>query len=81
MNCTHCDRPLNEGQFHGNLKSCPRCSTRNGQEHVFYPFPDAFGITEKRASGKRPDGPQSYCVPCRGGSDIPNFTPILCSQK
>ena len=42
MNCTHCSRPLNEGQFHGNLKSCPRCSTRNGQEHVFYPFPDAI---------------------------------------
>jgi len=47
MNFTHCNKPLNEGLFHGNLKSCPNCSTRNGQEHVFYPYPEAFGTTPK----------------------------------
>ena len=81
MNCTHCNEPLNVGQFHGVLKSCPNCSTQNGQEHVFYQYPEAFGSTPKRASSIRPDGPQSHCVACRGGKDITNFAPILCSQK
>ena len=81
MNCSHCNRPLNEGQFHEDLKSCPNCSTKNGHEHVFYQYPEAFGTTPKRASSRRPDGPQSHCVACRGAKDIPNFAPILCSQK
>lgn len=81
MNCTHCNRPLNKGQYHEDLKSCPKCSTRNGQEHVFYKYPKAFGTTPKRASARRPEGPQSYCVACRGGKDSPYFAPILCSQK
>lgn len=81
MNCAHCNNPLHESQTHGNLKSCPGCSNKNGREHVFYPFPSAFGVSVKRVTRNHPAGDQSYCYACRGGKDIPNFTPILCSQK
>ena len=60
MNCSHCNRPLNEGQFHEDLKSCPNCSTKNGHEHVFYQYPEAFGTTPKRASNRRPETSQSH---------------------
>lgn len=80
MNCTHCDKPLNESQTHGGLKSCPLCSTQNGIEHVFYPFPSAFGTSTKRITRNHPAGDQSYCYACRGGKNSP-YIPILCSQK
>ncbi len=79
MNCVHCHNPLNSSQFrnNGTLKSCPNCSTNNGQEHVYYPYPNAFGTTPLRASDRHPEGPQSYCVACRGGQS-PDFEPTLC---
>jgi phage FluMu protein Com len=80
MNCTHCNNPLNESQTHGRLKSCPQCSSQNGHEHVFYPFPSAFGTSTKRITKNHPAGDQSYCYACRGGKDSP-YSPILCSQK
>lgn len=69
MNCTHCRRPLRNVQWREaeKWKSCPHCSTLHGSEHVFYPYPDAFGTTPARATQHHPEGPQSYCTPCRAG--------------
>lgn len=71
MNCKNCSDPLNKGIFNSDRtkKTCPSCSQRNGSMHVFYDYPDAFGTTEKRATSKNPDGPQSYCTSCRGSKD------------
>lgn len=75
MLCKHCNKPLNEAQYriiHGKkYKSCPRCSTTNGSYHVYYSYPESFGTTPARSSSGHPDGPQSYCVPCRGESTSP----------
>ena len=81
MNCKHCNKHINEGKFNGKLKSCQNCSTRNGLEHVFYQYPEAFGTTPKISSIRIPDCPQSYCLSCRGVKDTPYCTPILCSKK
>lgn len=80
MNCNHCNKPLNKAQYRPSLKSCPNCSVNNGTEHVYYPYPDAFGITDKRETIPHPDGPQSYCTPCRSGKEQTGFDPTLCSQ-
>ncbi len=81
MDCNHCLKPLNEAQYHNNLKSCPNCSSNNGSEHVFYPYPEAFGNTPKRATSIHLDGPQSHCTACRGGKEQTEFDPVICSQK
>lgn len=50
-------------------KSCPECSGAAGM-HVFYPFEayneNAFGTSDKRVSPNKPEGDQSWCIPCRG---------------
>ncbi|KLE14837.1 hypothetical protein AAT22_15150 [Clostridium sp. C8] len=72
---------LNRSQYSkdGQLKSCPNCSTANGEEHVYYSYPEYFGTTPKRASSNRPDGPQSHCESCRfEKGSYPN--PVLCSE-
>lgn len=79
--CKICGKILNRSQYNkdGTLKSCPRCSTENGEEHVYYSYPDDFGTTPKRASSNRPDGPQSHCESCRFEKDsYPRG--ILCSE-
>lgn len=81
MNCNHCNKPLNEAQYHNDLKSCPNCSIQNGKVHVFYKYPDAFGKTLLRSTSKHPEGPQSYCTACRGGKGNTDYREILCSQK
>ena len=70
MDCKNCGHALSESIFKKNktLKSCPKCSEMNGSYHVFHSNPQYFGITEKRASSRHPEGPQSYCVKCRGGN-------------
>jgi len=80
MNCRVCGERLNIGQFRRDkqYKSCPKCSTENGTEHVYYTYPNNFGITEKRASSIHPEGPQSYCVSCRGRGDTDEE--VLCSE-
>ena len=80
-NCIICGKPLNESQWRNDkqYKSCPRCSNNNGKEHVYYEYPDAFGITEKRKTSNHPEGPQSYCVSCRGPRES-SANKILCSQ-
>lgn len=81
--CSVCGKPLNEAQYSKDkkYKSCPRCSVLNGKEHVYFLYPDNFGITPKRSTAKHPEGPQSYCGKHRGKSNAE--TPcgeILCSQ-
>lgn len=81
MTCTHCKALLNRQQFSADetWKSCPRCSTDDGSEHIFYQYPEAFGVTEKRASQTHPEGPQSYCTACRNNASP--ATPVRrCSQ-
>ena len=66
--CRHCNQPLNRSQRReeDTWKSCPECSVQDGNEHVFYPYPSAFGESDKRASNEDPAGAQSYCEACRG---------------
>ena len=55
------------------------CSQNNGKEHVYYEYPEHFGTTPKRASSKRPEGPQSHCESCRfNRGSYPKA--ILCSE-
>lgn len=65
--CAHCREPL-KNSFYGPgkaWKSCPRCSSLDGAEHVFYEHPDAFGTSDARISDDTPLGVQSYCKTCR----------------
>ncbi|MFX3617918.1 MAG: hypothetical protein ACE3JK_10345 [Sporolactobacillus sp.] len=78
--CTHCGKPLNEAQFRPGFKSCPRCSTNGGEEHIYYPYPDAFGTTDKRITRNHPDGDQSYCARCRGNDQGPHMDGVRCSE-
>lgn len=66
--CEHCGKPLRRSQYSSDdkLKSCPRCSTNDGKQHVFYDYPAGFGQSEARESEETPDGAQSHCVSCRG---------------
>lgn len=79
--CKICGKPLNKAQWRKGkeYKSCPNCSTTNGIQHVYYKFPDNFGITPLRASSNNPEGPQSYCIPCRGNGQS-TAKKILCSE-
>ena len=81
MQCQHCRRPLNEAQWRLNnaFKSCPKCSTNNGLEHVYYRYPDNFGTTQHRSSSAHPEGPQSHCVTCRSNS-TPITSGSLCRE-
>lgn len=81
MNCNNCGKPLNESQYDatGAYKSCPRCSVADGSEHIFYPMGE-FGTTDARSSSVHPEGPQSYCSPCRGDGTGPYPGAIKCSD-
>ncbi len=72
MGCKCCGRKLNVGMIHKvdvntgqKFKSCPHCSDANGSEHVFHPYPAAFGKTPARKTARNPEGFQSYCYDCR----------------
>lgn len=83
MLCRKCGKPLNESQYSrdGRYKSCPRCSVLNGEEHVYFLYPNEFGTTVKRESAKHPDGPQSYCTNHRANPDNPvQAGGVLCSE-
>jgi transposase len=47
------------------LKSCPHCSTKNGRQHVYHDYPEAYGETGKRVTAANPKGSQSWCTRCR----------------
>jgi hypothetical protein len=78
MICKSCNKTLSESQHKKGktLKPCPQCSVNNGEYHVYYDYPVAFGTTPKRATQNSPEGAQSYCTSCRGNQE-PSSTPIL----
>ena len=82
MDCTHCDEKLNTSTFNSDktLKSCPKCSTANGQQHVYHPWPAEFGTTDKRATEANPEGTQSYCIQCRTKDGVAHEG-ILCEKR
>ena len=45
-NCRICGKSLNISQYSedGKYKSCPSCSQNNGKEHVYYEYPEHFGL-------------------------------------
>lgn len=83
MICKICNKPLKNSQYSKDrtYKSCPKCSTINGEEHVFFPYPQEFGTTTLRETAVHPDGPQSYCVKHRGNpnASVPSHG-IFCSK-
>lgn len=83
MKCKACGKPLKQSQYGGNnkYKSCPMCSVINGEEHVFFSYPEDFGQSNKRETANHPDGPQSYCYTHRLNPtrEVP-VGGILCSQ-
>lgn len=78
--CKICGRPLNKAQFSADrqFKSCPKCSTENGEEHVYYKYSEDFRTSEKRVTQNNPDGPQSYCYTCRERGETGDR--VLCSE-
>ncbi|MEQ1758609.1 MAG: DUF3553 domain-containing protein [Vicinamibacterales bacterium] len=64
--CAHCVGSLGKSVYarEGTLRSCPKCSTRDGHEHVYYDYPGGFG-TEAKVNGKEPTGVKSHCRACR----------------
>ena len=69
--CAHCNKLLNRSVYSpdNTWKSCPRCSSLEGAEHVFYEYPDGYGTSDARISDDAPDGAQSYCKTCRVGQE------------
>jgi hypothetical protein len=65
--CEVCGIALNRSRrsADGHWKSCPECSVRDGVEHVFWPFPENFGVSQARVSGEDAEGAQSHCASCR----------------
>ncbi len=65
MFCKKCGKKLNISVYNSKgQKSCPKCSSNNGKEHVFYDLIE-FGFTDKRVTKSNPKGIQSYCKSCR----------------
>lgn len=79
--CIICGQPLNKSQYSDDhqYKSCPKCSVNNGNEHVYYKYPESFGTTPLRSTSNNPEGPQSYCTPCRG-SELSHAEKVFCSE-
>jgi len=80
MLCTVCGKELNRAQYSSDekLKSCPNCSTNNGEQHVYYSYPEEFGTTDNRSTPVHPEGPQSYCNDCRAENDADESKAIYC---
>lgn len=81
-NCHHCGELLKKSQYRNNktYKSCPHCSTLDGEEHIYYKYPESFGTTILRVTPNVPDGAQSYCTRCRGVENGPYADGIKCSD-
>jgi hypothetical protein len=64
--CEHCGQSLGKSVYAANdtLRSCPKCSTRDGHEHVYYDNPAGFG--EADAGARKPaTGVKTHCRACR----------------
>jgi hypothetical protein len=80
--CSHCSEPLREARWSPSkkFKSCPECSGADAKsQHIFLAYPEAFDVTDARASSVHPDGPQSWCAFHRGRAPERGF-PIRCSD-
>ena len=44
-------------------RSCPNCSVEDGRQHIFRPYPGAFGEQTDEVSGR-----EQYCRACREGT-------------
>ncbi len=82
MKCSCCGEQLNKSIYKDgqNYKSCPKCSSNNGSEHVFYRYPERFGTTPARITPNNSDGAQSYCVECRGNQPALLSESFLCKD-
>lgn len=81
--CQVCNQPLSRSQYSRDhrWKSCPRCSHRDGHQHVFYEYPGAFGQSDARMTDETPDGAQSYCVACRAGEEDSKPKARTCTEN
>ena len=65
----------------GRSFSCQvKKEVEDGEEHIFYSYPGAYGQSEKRASASIPDGAQSWCTLCRGDDYGPHYGGRRCSE-
>jgi len=65
--CGHCAVALNKSVYAQGrtIKSCPKCSLNDGGQHIFYPYPQAFGASSTKVTPQTPEGGHSYCTACR----------------
>ena len=71
--CGNCATDLRDplSAADGAWRSCPECSARNGRQHVFLPFPEAFDVLEAPAGGPEgaaDDPRRHWCHACRSGN-------------
>ena len=71
--CGNCSVDLREPltAADGAWRSCPECSARNGRQHVFLPFPEAFDVVEPTAeppAGAAEDPRAQWCHACRSAN-------------
>ena len=80
--CGVCAKTLDKARrsFDGAWKVCVRCSMNDGTEHVFYPYPDAFGATEGQTTADESTVTQSDCTWCRSGQVAASGTSRRCAE-
>lgn len=80
--CKTCNNQLNQSiiKYFDTMKykSCPKCSSINGDYHIFYVYDIDFGFSTRRITNNNPDGIQSYCNRCRSGNFGPHTPHIKC---
>lgn len=79
--CTHCNKQLRRSQYSKDRKwkSCPHCSVLDGTHHIFYQYPDSYGVSEQRENDSNADGAQSWCEACRQ-AETPRYQKMRCTQ-
>ena len=77
--CDVCGKSLDKSRrsFDGAWKACVRCSTNDGTEHVYYPYPEAFG---EGAQADEDAGGVGDCNWCRSGQIAPDGTARRCAD-
>lgn len=75
--CVACAKDLQEVLMapDGAWRSCPHCSSRDGRQHVYRPFPDAFDPAEAGPPAEAPDDDprHHWCRDCRAGKRVQEF--------
>jgi hypothetical protein len=52
----------------GDWQACPSCSARDGREHIFLPYPDAFYAPGEAPAEHDQSAAPADCLACRHGS-------------